>query len=314
MDDVYNNLIEPMFREESVRTYLMTFLSRRMAGCVHDKQWAILTGKRNSGKSILAHMLRNAFPGYIGDFNATDLQASESSGDSAKGLNWFCNLEFSRLAITSENDNPSKPFSGDLIKRLTSGSDPFTARKLYAESRSIKWIGTIFVMANDMPKVNVLDAMDTAVKFSVKVEYVDVLGEREQAVNANPDRSFEFRVKKPEITAYAKREDVQNAFCNLLFEAFADAAPPVPEELTCNVDPETQDPMPLAVRTAFSFPPVSKKDKGAAAHWASMTAIKTHLKQFLEPDWVKVHGLPTASKLTLLLEAEGAHFKKNRLR
>ena len=84
-----------------IKFFLNSF-ARKIAGHVSDKNWTLLIGERNSGKSLWQDFLQNCFGKYIIQTNSSNFEKKTfKSSDPAKELHWQNDFEFSRIIFSS---------------------------------------------------------------------------------------------------------------------------------------------------------------------------------------------------------------------
>lgn len=148
---------------------MIAAIARALAGDISIKKLYLCPGKTNAGKSFLTKMLKNAFGGYVGHFNAESFAytSSKDTKDEAAKMRWALLLRFCRILLSNEV-NMKKSLDGNCIKKHSSGGDEITARTHGKEEVQFKPHYTIFCMMNDIPKIEPMD--EAVVK---RLEYIE---------------------------------------------------------------------------------------------------------------------------------------------
>ena len=81
------SLLNPIYGDLKINA--LQFLSQSLAG-ICKKNWCVMIGERNSGKTKITQMLNTAFEKYITEINADNFLFEKSNGnDKAKKLSWI---------------------------------------------------------------------------------------------------------------------------------------------------------------------------------------------------------------------------------
>lgn len=195
---------------------IIAALSRALAGDTNIKKFYFCPGKTNAGKSVLIGMLKTAFGGYVGNFNAESLAFSSNmdSKDEAAKNRWGLLVRFCRMVFSNEI-NMNKKLSGNNIKKHSSGKDLISARTHNKEEEDYKPHYTIFCMLNDIP---VIEPMDEAI--TKRLEYLEFpyqfVGKDEVAIKDH------FREKDDDLDDKIENQDFINGFIHILLDGYKD--------------------------------------------------------------------------------------------
>lgn len=235
-EEFERRILRAIFPRADVRRAFLQGASRCMAACVGDKLLFMFVGNRNCGKSVITRLFMNAFPGYVGTFNASSLlrrkgaSGAGASVDEDRALSFLNQFETTRLMITNEiRATPGSVLDGELIKMITSGRDKLRTRKLFRESEEISPQATMFVSANDPPPIEPPDARKFLVRFEGETEFVDEITDDMRARMS--DGRGHFLPCDPDIDAYIASEDAIAAFTWRIIDAWQPTKPAYPESI-----------------------------------------------------------------------------------
>lgn len=143
-------VFEPIFGDKT--ELALKYISRAIAGCIEDKNFATYMGNRNCGKGALFELL-SVFGSYVVAFNLECLkEETKSNAMTAKDYYWMMPLEFARLAISQEvpKSKDGCVLRSDLLKKICSGGDTLTARRNYdRKDTQFKVECSMFCLGND---------------------------------------------------------------------------------------------------------------------------------------------------------------------
>jgi hypothetical protein len=152
--EVNQRLFVAPFTNTEVGRYLKMRLARAIAGCYMDKKFLCALGEADSSKGTITNALRNAFGGYITEWDANCLKYNNRSGtDEAKRLSWLVSIMNARLAISNEIRMDDVPIEANLLKTLAGGGDMITLRQNYKDEQKIIIRTSFLFMGNDMPEI-----------------------------------------------------------------------------------------------------------------------------------------------------------------
>ena len=152
--NAFNSLVEsvfvPIFGSQS--ELALRFLSRALAGCIEDKNFATYVGNRNCGKGVLYSLLQ-AFGGYVGAFNLESIATNgrKEIMSTPRDFYWLLDLEFTRLAMSQEvSDTKDFKLKSDVVKRICSGGDTIVARRNFDKRDTYFNLDvTLFALGNE---------------------------------------------------------------------------------------------------------------------------------------------------------------------
>jgi hypothetical protein len=137
--------------------YLKKVLTMSLFGDYKRKKCYFGTGRTNSGKGLLCQAFRNAFDGFVDEFNANNLCFNNNSCDEAKKLAWIKDFYGKRLVFSNEIRIDSKGFDGNLIKTIVSGGDKLKIRGNFEDQNDFINKSTLFMLSNDIPTISPCD-------------------------------------------------------------------------------------------------------------------------------------------------------------
>lgn len=224
------------------------FLSRAIAGCVEDKNFATYLGSRDCGKGVIFELLKNAFGDYVTSFALNNIlyERSTNTEETSRKLYWLMDYEFVRLAISQETPSPEDKLKVDskLLKKIASGGDEQVARRNFDRvDTTFKLDTTLFSLGNYALNFDSNDVMEHCIEFSSTVQFkardeIDRMrteGECELLLNS-------FKIRDDNIKTNCKTDDWINACVYLLFKNYKDFAVPIYK------DNETMDESEFSVR------------------------------------------------------------------
>lgn len=155
--------------------YLLQYIAVSLFGVVKIKKMLFCIGKSNSGKNTITMAVRRAMGELYGNFNA-DVMAIKKmdSGDFDKDLA-FCIMNKRRRLLISNELDANKTLNGHMIKKIASGGDEITARKLHSNTENLIVPFNLMVFANDISKIKPYDdGIKNRVRYlTFKKEFVD---------------------------------------------------------------------------------------------------------------------------------------------
>ena len=149
---------EEPFKDPKEAKRLRHNLMRAMIGDWRRKTFVAALGPKNSGKSILIFLMKTAFGSFVGEFNANSMLLRHG-GEAERDMLWTSSIYMCRFAFSSEikqDDSKQMPsMDGNMLKKLVSGgSDTISFRRMHAnDADKVFFRPTIFILANDLPKI-----------------------------------------------------------------------------------------------------------------------------------------------------------------
>jgi hypothetical protein len=171
---VKQDLFEKILGEQT--TKMLQQLSRAMGGYFQDKDWSLWIGERNCGKGCINELLVSTFEKYIFNLPSNCLLQSKFANKDTKENSWMIDLQYPRITLVQEfkKDNEKNGgirVDGVAIKSICSGGDPQLARKNFQDEIQFI-IGTkIFIMCNDMPKIEPVDCLETCIQYNSGMKF-----------------------------------------------------------------------------------------------------------------------------------------------
>jgi hypothetical protein len=230
-DEVYKKVFLDVFHEPVKAEYVLKLISRTIAGEWSDRIFPIICGLASSGKGSLCELLRRAFPTLVGSYDAGVLCGSTCKGDIAKENSWKVDKRHKRLLFA--NEKPTSRIHGEKIKQASSGGDSQTARANYGKKNlDIRTTFNLYNFFNEM--VQCTDLKD-AVKKKIKIittyaEFLEPDEIEERKKKFNGILPAHIKPADPTIkTNFLMREDVHQAFAQLVLEHYRTEAPVAPD-------------------------------------------------------------------------------------
>ena len=271
--------------EQQARNSFLYELSRAICGKMSDKIWFNLRGERDSCKGVFDLLIRKSLSTYIGSFNTSSFELdSKSVTDPELKQKFLIKNRYSRLAISQEVSE--KWLDGDLIKKVSSGGDKIDARNLFKNIETFRNSCKYMMIGNGMPRVKPVDALDNRWFYEIKAKFVNDPAQHQKL------KSIQVFKADPDIkNVFCCRDDVMNAFCSIIFDAFNKPCA-FPKELLSADDDGNIDPHKEAKRLFKSGDPsdiLSNKELRAILNnnkdcFDSLSHMKKILKQHFAVD------------------------------
>jgi len=225
---------EPFSSEYKLMEYFLHTQARAMAGIIEDKIFTMISGERDSCKSVYNSLLTSAFGNYVQMFNISIFQLKRDGGEEARMLSPLLKHRHARL-LTSQEISESW-MDGVLLKKVSSGGDPITARGLYQDDETFIPQFKIMAMGNQNPRIKPIDAMEKCFRFDLKCKFVDKEPKK-------PSELLTYYKKDSTIKKYVTTDDACNVMGSLLIDYYFrdDTEQPSEtiEEDDVNIDPAT---------------------------------------------------------------------------
>jgi hypothetical protein len=224
MDEIVEKVLRPLFGDNL--PLAMNYLSRSLAGCTEDKNFATYLGNRNCGKGVLFNLLKG-FGDYVGAFPVKNIlcERNGKGAETARDLYWLMEFEFMRLAVSQEIP---PEFSGmklktEVVKKICSGGDTQTARRNYDKRDTHFQVETsLFLMGNDPIQMDgdVLEHhlfFESAIQFKTQA-FIEQVREQQGELATR-----KYRVADTTIKEKCSSQAWQLAFIQLMYESFKDS-------------------------------------------------------------------------------------------
>jgi len=218
--EVMKKVLEPLFADKL--PLALKYLSRSIAGCVEDKNFATYLGNRDCGKGVFEKLL-GGFGEYVKPFTVQNIMCSrERKIATAKDNYWMLDYEFVRLAIAQETPKPEEKLKvqNEMIKKICSGGDQQIARRNYDRKDTHFQVDcSLFIMGND-PLEMEGDVLEHHISFESAVQF------KSQAfidnVIANQGEIFarKYRVADDTVKEKCGTYEYQMAMVDILLDAF----------------------------------------------------------------------------------------------
>ena len=241
--EIYDRIIYPIFNitknenEEIIDNYyyknmkyILHKLSRMIAGHIEDKDFLLLLGERNSGKTILQNLFKNTYGDYIGSFDTSNIiQKPISAGESSKESAWQMPFEFKRIMFGSEIDCKTIKgkhiikINGIIIKKIMSGGDALTGRGMRENARTFQIQSSMVLIANDIPKCEPSDAMEFCRIFDMPCRFLNQ--EDINKLSEDYKKCVIVKEKDESINEFITLDNVLNSFQTILYESYKNIEP-----------------------------------------------------------------------------------------
>ena len=149
---------EEPFKDPKEAKRLRHNLMRALIGDWRRKTFLAALGPKNSGKSLLIFLMKTGFGDYVGEFDANSMLLRHG-GEAARDLLWITTIYNCRFAFSSEikqdDSNKAPAIDGNMLKKLVSGgTDVVSFRRMCVnDADKVFFRPTIFILANDLPKI-----------------------------------------------------------------------------------------------------------------------------------------------------------------
>jgi hypothetical protein len=203
---VMDNVFKPMFRntDEGLMEIFLVALARAISGAL-DKVTYILTGPRNSGKSVVFQFLDGAFSGYTGMIlPGTFSVGGKGGGDPYRQMSFMRECEAARIVKMNENppdDGRGRTkIDGNMIKTFQSMKEGVMARGNHVDQRPYHSLATGFFSMNDVPEFTPSDSMDRCHIIELPNEFVtqsEIDKDRENPYKILKNGQLEELLRKP---------------------------------------------------------------------------------------------------------------------
>ena len=169
-NEIVAKLFDNPITDMDKRDYFLEKLARGVAGKIEDRQFVVAIGDTACGKGMITKLIANAIGEFASTFDSQQLVKKSSTDEVEKKLAWIVDIWDCRLIISNEFDMSSqdsgrkdkfgnakkqiRPINADIMKRLVSNGDKFTARKLHENAIKVCMYALVLILANDAPPVD----------------------------------------------------------------------------------------------------------------------------------------------------------------
>jgi len=216
---IKTNILDPPFdgATEGIQEKFMASLSRALAGRI-DKRTNLLTGGRDSSKSLTMQFVRNALQAYTCNADSSTFAIkSGSMNDNFRENAWVFDIEHARIAVASEGKQTSTKevvFSGEALKKVQSAKEGIMARKLRQAQQEAYSLATYFLLMNDVPKFEPADAIERCHMFTFNNRFVTAAEKVE-----NPYRAG-YKIANPMVEQWVRDPRYTAALIWVLIESY----------------------------------------------------------------------------------------------
>ena len=238
MSDIVTKVLEPLFGEQL--PLALRYLSRSIAGCIEDKNFATYLGNRNCGKGALFTLMK-AFGDYVGAFPLKNIlcERNGKGGETARDLYWLMEFEFMRIAISQEipEELVGMKLKSETVKKICSGGDTQIARRNYDKRDTHFEVEASLLMMGNHPIGMDGDVLEHHLGFGSAVQYKtqDFI---DQVRAEHGDLAVKkYRVADPNIKEKCSSLKWRLAFIHLLYESFTE------EQITVETEVNVSNPL-----------------------------------------------------------------------
>jgi hypothetical protein len=174
----------------------------------------IMVGDTSTGKGLLMEAMERACGSFVGTFDVNNFVYNPNNGaDAAKQLSWLKLIADKRVAFSSEARQGST-LCGVQIKKAVSGGDTLIYRSNHKDEEEGVVRATLFILCNDVPKVQPCD--DATLNripgvFEKHVRFLDKVNPFRPDYEKKIDCGLKDLFRKPEY---------QDAFLSTLLDAY----------------------------------------------------------------------------------------------
>jgi len=218
--EVIDKVLEPLFGEKL--PLALRYLSRCLAGCVEDKNFATYLGNRDCGKGVFEKLL-GGFGDYVKPFTVQNIMCSRDRKVATSRDNyWMLDYEFVRLAIAQETPKPEEKLKvqSEVIKKICSGGDPQIARRNYDRKDTHFQVDcSLLIMGND-PLEMTGDVLEHHISFESAVQFKSKTFIDNVIKNQGELCAKKYRVADDTIKEKCSTYEYQMAMVDILLDAF----------------------------------------------------------------------------------------------
>ena len=217
--DYLNKILFSIFDNDKIVQYVKEKIARGVAGIGYmDKSMVSYIGDPNSGKGVVTEMIVNTMGDYVKTVNSNMFcnKNVESEDDSLPYKSFLTN-RYKRMLLTNEL-KPKSSLNGSLIQTLTSAGDSIDGRALYGETQTFTPCFTIFMYANDRPRIVPMNDPKGTRYIYVNMPFVftnDVIAEND-------------RLADPDLKPRLKNLCYKTAFFKIIADSYTKKSPTLP--------------------------------------------------------------------------------------
>tara|TARA_R110002153_G_scaffold147432_1_gene298660 strand:- start:570 stop:2918 length:2349 start_codon:yes stop_codon:yes gene_type:complete len=238
--ELIDKIFKPMFcvtghdtPEYHLMEYFLHTQARALAGERGDKIYTSITGERDSCKSVYNDLLFGSFNSYVQMFNISTFELKRNDTEESRQLGDLLKHRHARLLTSQEVSE--KWLNGILLKKVSSGGDPITARCLYKETETFIPEFKIMFAGNQNQRVKPVDALDKCFQLELKCKFVKTIPQHKSPL-------LTYYLQDDDIKkVFLKRNDIRNAMASLILDYYVRTDTYYPEDMKpqdfVNVDP-----------------------------------------------------------------------------
>ena len=228
---ITDKILDPVLRHN--KKHFLHHQARAIAGHVEDKVFSCTTGETDSSKSTFVDMTKRCFGEYVQTAMSKNLAVKKFDDDPEKALGWLVPLQFARIIMISECEK-NTTWNGVLMKMIVSGGDAIKARQLFKDPIEFVLDGTLMVVGNDIPKIDVSDVRSRMLSYSCCAKFVNT----EEEVNKHEGY---FYLKDPQLKQKVMEERYLNAWFQLIAEAYTTTPCVASDDMQFEIDEAVPD-------------------------------------------------------------------------
>ena len=238
MKDIKTKVLEPLFGDKM--DLALKFLSRSLAGCTEDKNFATYIGNRNCGKGVLYELLQ-AFGDYVGPFSVKNILCDRKGhgAETSRDNYWLMEFEFMRLAVSQEipPECVGMKLKSEAIKRICSGGDTQIARRNY-DRRDTKFQIETALLSMGNESINMEgDVLEHHLGFESAIQFKDQAFIDKVREELGDLATCKYRVADSMIKQLCASSEWRLAFIHLMRESFTHT------QITVECEVEVSNPM-----------------------------------------------------------------------
>lgn len=286
--EIYDRVLNPIFGNDLINNVLL-FTSRSIAGMTGDKNFSLMMGERDCGKSKYKNLCESAFQKYVGILNMNSLLLNNSSSDESKKLSWLVDSYDTRILFASEVKLDGSQIDGNLLKMLCSGSDKIKMRKNFKDEKDFYIQCSLILLCNDLPTIKPSDTYESMVPFNCPSKFVDNITNDDKINNPH------YKLKDNSIDGFVSDPDIGEVFSYMIMEQFKNYKVTLTENQKTFLESIKTDNEYQKFHDEFN---ITRNPKDRVS--------TQDLKHFLETSKMNI----SLAKLTIYLQNRGCVFKK----
>ena len=198
---------------EPAGLFFLQYCALGLVGEYERRKMFVALGPPRSGKGNATEALIQTFGGYVGAWDACDIQGGTmgtGGRDKALKMDWVGTLRGCRIAVCNEAPEGKTTLHGPTIKSLVSGGDRMVVREIYGKKAPISNRSMLILFANDIPAITPRDeAVDDRIVYArMSTVFVDI-----------PTLPHH-RKADPKIKQVFKDPEMQLAFFHLMMQTY----------------------------------------------------------------------------------------------